>query len=526
MSGPIVQLTQPTTSRVVIRVTTDEHAVTTAVIAALSRHPDVYQRGGILVHVLVDAIVNKGTSQAERLPRIAHLPDARLREMISEKVEFERFDVRSDKWVATHPPKWVIEEVAARGQWENIRKLTAVSTVPLMRADGSIVSEPGYDLATGVLFIPLRKFPKVAEKIDEAAAKRAMAYLLDIFFDFKFQNPEHRSGAIAGILTPLARQALRGCCTPLLLIDKNVRGAGGSLLADAISLAATGRTMPRMVQAKEDDEERKRIIAIGLAGTTMVLLDNISRPLGGPALDAALTGAEMSDRLLGRHEEVTVSLDLCWYATGNNVQLLGDTVRRVLPVKITVPIENPEDRINFKHDPLMVHVLNIHPMLAVAALTILRGYVLAGSPDMKLPPWGSFEGWSKLIRNAIVWCGEPDPAIARKQLAVECDTEANSLRALLENWEHVDGTGTGITVGKLLATVMEADPLDLPLQVVKEALMDLAPTAFGKGGGNAVSLGKRLKHFKGRVVGKHQLSVQDKGSGNLWRKRPAGDVEG
>lgn len=41
-----------------------------------------------------------------------------------------------------------------------------------------------------------------------------------------------------------------------------------------------------------------------------------------------------------------------------------------------------------------------------------------GRPDdsARLPPWGSYEPWSDLIRGAIVWAGMPDPRGACEQL--------------------------------------------------------------------------------------------------------------
>ncbi len=42
-------------------------------------------------------------------------------------------------------------------------------------------------------------------------------------------------------------------------------------------------------------------------------------------------------------------------------------------------------------------------------LTILGAYVQAGRPSMNLRHWGSFEGWSDLVRGAVVFAGLPDP---------------------------------------------------------------------------------------------------------------------
>ena len=47
----------------------------------------------------------------------------------------------------------------------------------------------------------------------------------------------------------------------------------------------------------------------------------------------------------------------------------------------------------------------------MAGLTVLRAFVVAGRPGLdKLTPFGRFEDWSNLVRGALVWLGEPDPA--------------------------------------------------------------------------------------------------------------------
>ena len=56
-----------------------------------------------------------------------------------------------------------------------------------------------------------------------------------------------------------------------------------------------GRPMARMAPATKEDEERKRITAIAVAGDPLVLIDNVTGLLGTAALDAALLlGACMS----------------------------------------------------------------------------------------------------------------------------------------------------------------------------------------------------------------------------------------
>ena len=104
-----------------------------------------------------------------------------------------------------------------------------------------------------------------------------------------------------------------------------------------------------------------------------------------------------------------VPLFATWYATGNNIVLAADTARRTLHIRLESPEENPEERSGFRHADLLTWVPRQRPRLAIAAVTILAAYCAAGRPNMKLKPWGSFEAWSALIRQAVVWAGSPEP---------------------------------------------------------------------------------------------------------------------
>lgn len=46
---------------------------------------------------------------------------------------------------------------------------------------------------------------------------------------------------------------------------------------------------------------------------------------------------------------------------------------------------------------------------------------------MPLRPWGSFEQWSKVVREAIVFAGLPDPGETRLQLQSMADRDANAM---------------------------------------------------------------------------------------------------
>ena len=153
----------------------------------------------------------------------------------------------------------------------------------------------------------------------------------------------------------------------------------------------------------DPEEERKRPLTVALAGYPAIHIDNVSRPLGSPALDLALTAPSFNDRILGQTGSVEAPLTMVWLVSGNNMPYQGDTARRVVPIVMDPAMEKPEERTGFKHDPLIPWVQANRPRLTVAALTVVKAFFADGCPLQGLAAYGSFEAWSDLIRQALVW---------------------------------------------------------------------------------------------------------------------------
>ena len=53
--------------------------------------------------------------------------------------------------------------------------------------------------------------------------------------------------------------------------------------------------------------------------------------------------------------------------------------------------------------------------------------------------FGSFEGWSDLIRGALVWLGVADPVASQRDIAAEAEPDRDLHRELLSAWFEVFG---------------------------------------------------------------------------------------
>ena len=484
-----------------------EHDATDAAIRALACSGTVYQRGGLLVHVARD-LSPSPRSNVERpkdAPRIAEIQPPKLRDELSRHSTW--FNTKSAPIAV--PPR-VVDGVRARDEWQGVRALRGLAEFPIVRPDGAIVAVEGYDEATGVYVAP-----SCDVVLSDGTSADLAGWLLDeLTGDFPFGDPAHRSAWLAALLTPLARYAFDGP-TPLFLVDKNVRGSGGSLLADLIGVVCTGRALPRMSQALDETEENKRLLGLAVAGDPVVLIDNVSAPLGNGALDRALTGTAIRDRWLGGNRIVTAPWNCMLVVTGNNLQLVGDTTRRALPIRLESPEERPEERSGFRHADVKRWAQQNRGRLVGAALGILAAHLRQGVTE-RPRPWGSFEGWSDVVRGAVMACGLPDPCNGRAEL-IAVDSEAETARALIDGLTalHATTTSAAKTVKELVAATAGA-----PLPPALEGLRDTLAMFGGGGPPDARTthrIGNALRRYRGRVVsGRRLASAATVGGSARW----------
>jgi putative DNA primase/helicase len=141
-------------------------------------------------------------------------------------------------------------------------------------------------------------------------------------------------------------------------------------------------------------------------------------------------------RVLGLSKLVTILNLALYFATGNNLALVGDVTRRTIVGRLDAGIERPELREFSTEDPVKT-LKRDRPKYVVACLTILRAYIVAGAPE-QTRPLGGFEDWSRLVRDALVWLEEADPVDTMERTRGE-DPQRASLVAILPQWRGLLG---------------------------------------------------------------------------------------
>jgi len=489
-------------------------AVTDEAEAALHADPEsaVYVRSRTLVHVSPQrADTYKWLKREDGAPTIEPISRPYLRELLDRAAYWE--SARGHQMLV---PSWVSETLLARADWP-FRRLVDVVETPTLRPDGSVIERPGYDEATGILYHPREAFPSLPDLPSKEDASKAALRVLDLFQDFPFTGGEQGlSATLATVLTLVGRHAICGCA-PLFPVRSPTGGTGKGLLADVVAIIGTGRAPARMTVGRDDEETRKRILAIGLNGAPVVLLDNVDHSLGSESLAAALTSEFFEDRLLGASKIVRVPMRAVWFATGNGLTFRTTLGRRVVPIDLDAKMEFPEERHHFRYPNLVEHVRSRRPELAMAALTILAAFFRAGCPEHARPPMGSFEQWDRLIRGACIWLGLPDPCSGRERVREDGDSDLELIRALFSTWHEVFRSEP-TTLAQAKAKAEERHEGELRHPDFHAALSALDPRGDGSKL-NSRPIGDRLRQWKGKIAEGFTLTseAEKRHGATAWR---------
>jgi hypothetical protein len=413
--------------------------------------------------------------------------DLRLLEYITEHTRFTKVDRRTGAVTPTPPPQKLAKHfLASKDRWR-FQVLNGVIQAPTMRADGSLLTAPGYDRVSG-LYLDTGgvEYPAINDEPTREEALAALELLKAPFEEFPFvitddfESPS-LSVALSAVLTGLIRRTLP--TAPIRGFDAAEAGSGKGLACNIVPLIVTGNRATAITVGDSEIEFRKLLFSALLANDQVIVFDNLTRPLEGPSLNSCLTEKTITDHILGVSQTATVPTNALLLANGNNLTVKGDTHRRIIAARIDAG-DRPEERTS-KRPNVLSYVEEHRPALVAAGLTLLRAYEVAGRPVAeKLPEFGSFEEWSSRVRGALAWIGMSDPCQTRERFKVY-DTERAGLAALLRAL-HVLRGQTWFRVSELVQM-----DFDAPFHAALEEI-GLPPNAQNIG---HISLGMRAKQL-------------------------------
>jgi hypothetical protein len=382
--------------------TTDRHFqdITNEAMAALLRinsPPHIFVRSDGLTRQKIN---EKGA------PVLQHLNENMLRGILARSAKYVRTKGRSQP-IDYNPPLDVVRDILSFGSWPGIPPIEGIVESPVIRQDGTILDQPGYDAASALFYAPSDslKTLNVPEKPSRDEAIRAAEFIIsEVLYDFPFKDESSRANAIASMVSVIMRPAIDGNI-PLALFDKPQAGTGASLLVEVISLIATGRPAHMMSAPKDDEEWRKMITSSLIEGPAIIVIDNVDGILRASSLSRALTAKVWRDRILGRSEMIDLPQRAAWFATGNNIQLKGDLARRSYWIRMDAGVARPWMRTGFKHDDLLGWVKDHRSEILSALLTIVRAWFAAGRPSAKVLLLGGFNDWTQKVGGVLEFAG-------------------------------------------------------------------------------------------------------------------------
>ena len=492
--------------------------------ALVASRRGVYQRGGALVQI-GEVPVHTAAGSWSSAQRIFGVSEPALLEHLSVAARYERYDGKAEEWKQVTPPAWIASTLASRSGRLRLPVLSGVIGAPTLRADGSILDQPGYDDATG-LYLDLQgtAFPQVPASPTREQAAFALGKLQSLISTFPFVGPQHASVALACMLTAVVRRSLSAA--PGFGYSAPTAGSGKSKLVDMASVLASGREAGVITQASKEEETEKRISSLLIDGSSLLALDNCDRPVDSSLLCQVLTQPTIRPRVLGKSEAPEVPSSMLVTLTGNNLVLVGDLTRRILPARLDAAVERPELR-QFATDPVE-ECKSRRGELVVAALTVLRAYRVAGSPA-QAAPLGSFGAWSRTVRDAILWLGCADP-VATLDEAREKDPRLAALEGVVGQWAQAFGSRR-VSGRELISAAVELSPAiregqrpEFLRPDFREALLAIAEAG---GAINSRRLSQWLSGQVGRIVGGSKI-VRDgvaHGGVQLWRLQLSAEAE-
>jgi hypothetical protein len=471
----------------------------------LAHTPKLYRRSGKLV-TLVDKAGRMIIEQIE-------LDELRL--MLSRAANYHKA-VRDGYVLVTAPPI-LVSSVMSRRDLE-VPELAGVVESPVLRSDGSILQEPGYDGDTHLFYHPAAGLGTLAlpEHPTATELEAALQLVDEAITDFPFEDSASKANAIAMLLTALARPAIDGC-VPMAVISGTNPGVGKGLLASVASMIATGAAASVETVPATDEEFRKKITSQLRTGRAFIVWDNVRGTVQSTALEAVLTGRFWSDRLLGTNDVVEVQQKATWIMTGKNVSLGTDIARRCYQIRLVSPQSRPWQQDDFKHPRLLEWVTNNRAELLGALLTLAAAWFDIGRPEAHIKPLGSFEEWSRVIGGMLENAGVEgflDNLEDMYASTTEEERQWEEFLAAIKKHSH----GNSFTIAEL------AKALPGSVEVPANAIQSALPEAFLSTSDPRQRLGKAFSSRVGTKYGPDALYLERDGQDShskaaRWRVR-------
>ncbi len=325
---------------------------------------------------------------------------------------------------------------ATLAELPSVRSLTALYTGVLMTEAG-IISASGYHAETGLYLTTEYPMPSVPENPSAAEIAKARALFEDLFGEFRFSSPTDFENTVLAVLTLVFRRMIAGP-VPIWVVDKNVSGAGGTLLCQTAGTAALGVVPQPNRTTASPEEMEKQITASILAGQSFVILDNATKGTNwAPDILLTVTSGtgEVTVRLLGSYRTASCSTQMMFAVNGINLDCRADVARRVFKTRLSTS-RALADEAPFKRTKteLLSFAEDCHPAVVWAAGVFYAAWKAAGCPAPR-PCEGNvseYDTWYRLCGGCMTAAGYTEFLSNQRELQTEENGFDEDGRAVIE----------------------------------------------------------------------------------------------
>jgi|SRR5215217_4117055 len=490
-------------------------------LAALLEHnhpPRLFSRSGVPMRLMHDP--------REDEPFIQELDVDLMRFEVAQAADFIKSTAKSSKYV--FPPRDVVTYVRSHTGLSSLPAFVGVTSCPVVRPDGSVLVERGFDEQTGLWFAPQQDLdiPRVSETPSEAEVEEALQGLWEQLQDFPFVDKASAANILAFPLTLIMRPAIEGH-VPLMIVDKPEVGTGASLMVDMLATAIIGKNAGAVGAPDDDDSEMRKLITGALRHSRqIVFFDNVATELKHASLARALTISYWEDRLLGHSIVVRLPQRAAWIATGNNISLSSEIARRTFNVRLDAKMAKPWEGREFIIKDLNRWTKQNRGRLLWCYLTLARNYFAKGRPQCSVKLIGMFEEWCEVVGAVLELAGVHHFLNNRPELYQRSSAASGDWYALLAAWRqtYVD---TPKTTKQVAADLNETD--EPRFNSLRTALPDDFPSIDPNRPDTRLSrrLGSAFAAREGRRFGAEGLHLARDGKQDgavRWRVRGPGST--
>ncbi|MPZ82201.1 MAG: hypothetical protein GEV28_18090 [Actinophytocola sp.] len=430
--------------RATVRVSGDPDAIRTLTALFDQRGiPDTYVRDGeLLVVEPVSGTAPAAGDDNAPLPLAATVcTPPRLAALLAEHVnviESRAAGKDGHTEVPVTPSRTVLSAVLSHRHWPGLPALRGLISAPVLRPDGTLLQDPGYDPATGYYLTTRMRMDRVPDQPTPDQVDTACTFLLDTFLaDFPWRGDADRANYLALLVTPLLRPYTRAL-VPFGIVDATMPGSGKTILTSCIGLLVGQRVL---TWPDADDELRKAITTVLADQVGAVVFDNLieGHVINSAVLARLITERTWTDRRLGSNTAATFTNDRIWLATGNNLRVGGDMASRSVWVRLDPDCPQPEARSGFSIPNLDTWILDPDNQALVLhhLLVLVVDWCRHGAPtSTAVPQMRQFTRWAQHLGGFLTHHGIGD-FLANHTDAAALDEDAAEWAHFLHTWHHI-----------------------------------------------------------------------------------------